>query len=97
MDDAELGGLADSLKGRARTQNDLGRLEERSTINQVRFDQDQCKVLHLGCNNCMHKYSTTEKDLRIPVPQTSAEEMQVESSADYEGCQTLEQATQKSR
>ena len=56
-DDAKLGGVADTLEGHAAIQRDLNRQEKWADRNLTNFNQEKCKVLHLGRNNPMHQYN----------------------------------------
>lgn len=47
VDNTKLGGVAKALEGRARNQNDLDRLERWSTISEMRFNKNKCRVLQL--------------------------------------------------
>lgn len=49
--DSGMDGVADTLEGRVRFQNDLDKLEKLSAVNHMRFSKNKCKVLHLGCKN----------------------------------------------
>lgn len=42
------GAAVNMLKGRAAIQRDLDRLEEWATRNLMKFDKDNCHILHLG-------------------------------------------------
>lgn len=46
-DDTKLCGVADTLQGKARFQNDLDILDKCCANNQVKLKQHKCKVLHL--------------------------------------------------
>ncbi|CAM5114789.1 unnamed protein product, partial [Eretmochelys imbricata] len=68
-DDTKLGGVVDTLEGR-------DKLEDWAKRNLMRFDEDKCRVLHLGRKNPMRRYrlgtewlgsSSAEKDLRVTV------------------------------
>ncbi|GAB0190831.1 mitochondrial enolase superfamily member 1 [Grus japonensis] len=47
-DDTKLSGEVDTSEGRATLQEDLDRLEEWANKNLLKFNKDNCKVLHLG-------------------------------------------------
>jgi len=73
-DDTKLGGVVDTLAGCAAIQCDLDRLESWAERNLMRFNN--CRVLHLGRNNPMHRYrlgvdllqsSSVERDLGVLV------------------------------
>ncbi|CAM5107964.1 unnamed protein product [Eretmochelys imbricata] len=75
-DDTKLGGEVDMLEGRDRIQRDLDKLEDWAKRNLMRFNNDKCRVLHLGRKNPMHRYklgtkwlgsSSAEKDLGATV------------------------------
>ncbi|GAB0192430.1 mitochondrial enolase superfamily member 1 [Grus japonensis] len=50
-DDTKLSGEVDTSEGRATLQEDLDRLEEWANKNLMKFNKDECKVLHLGKHN----------------------------------------------
>ncbi|KAK4826414.1 LOW QUALITY PROTEIN: hypothetical protein QYF61_008947, partial [Mycteria americana] len=60
-DDTKLSGEVDTSAGRATLQEDLDRLEEWADKNLMKFNQDKCKVLHLGKHNpgVQHKLGST--------------------------------------
>uniref|UniRef100_A0A8B9DSV2 Reverse transcriptase domain-containing protein n=1 Tax=Anser cygnoides TaxID=8845 RepID=A0A8B9DSV2_ANSCY len=75
-DDTKLGGVADTPEGCAAIQRDLGRLESWAGRNQMRFNKNKCRVLHLGRNNRTYQYrlgddllerSSEAKDLGVLV------------------------------
>ncbi|CAM5161424.1 unnamed protein product, partial [Natator depressus] len=75
-DDAKLGGEVDTLEARDRLQGALDKLEDWAKRNLMRFNEDKCRVLHLGRKNPMHRYrlgtewvgsSSAEKDLGVTV------------------------------
>ena len=55
-DDTKLGGVANTPEERTTIQSDLDRLEEWAIDNKMNFNQEKCKVLHLGIKNVKHKY-----------------------------------------
>ena len=66
----------DTLKRRATLQKDLDRLEEWTNKNLMKFNKDECKVLHLGKHNpgVQHRLGSTrlgsssvERDLGVLV------------------------------
>lgn len=48
VDDTKVNGEVESSKGRDAIQNDLGRLEEWSSVNLRKFSKAKYKVQHLG-------------------------------------------------
>ncbi|CAM5112624.1 unnamed protein product [Eretmochelys imbricata] len=75
-DDTKLGGVVDMLEDRDRIQGDLDKLEDWVKRNLMRFNNNKCRVLHLGWRNPMHCYrlgikwlgsSSAEKDLGVTV------------------------------
>ncbi|GAB0208701.1 mitochondrial enolase superfamily member 1 [Grus japonensis] len=72
INNAKLGGVADTPDGCAAIQRDLNRLEKWTVKNLMQFNKGKCKVLHLGRNNHRYQYrlgpdwlesSSAEKDL----------------------------------
>ncbi|KAK4806758.1 hypothetical protein QYF61_005554 [Mycteria americana] len=72
VNNAKLGGVADTPDGCDAIQRDLDRLEKWTEKNLMQFNKEKCKVLHLGRNNPRHQYrlgaiqlesSSAEKDL----------------------------------
>ena len=55
-DDIKLGGVANNPEERTTLQSDQDRLEEWVIDNKMNFNQEKCKVLHLGVKNVKHKY-----------------------------------------
>ena len=55
-DDTKLGGAADQTEGCATIQRDLNRLDKWADRNLIKFNQEKCKVLHLGKNKPRHQY-----------------------------------------
>ncbi|KAF7239045.1 RNA-directed DNA polymerase from mobile element jockey [Varanus komodoensis] len=71
-DDTKLGGIANTLEDRMKIQGDLHKLEHWAETNRMKFDKDNCHVLHIGKRNQWHRYkmgnmwhnrSEQEKDL----------------------------------
>jgi len=54
--DTKLSGVADMLEGRDAIQRDLDRLKRWACVNRMKFNQTECKVLHMGQGNRKHKY-----------------------------------------
>lgn len=76
-DYTKLSGEIDTLEGRAIQQEDLARLEEWANKNLTKFNEDKCKVLHLGKGSpgVQHRLgfsrlgsSSLERDLGVLVP-----------------------------
>ncbi|PKU27443.1 rna-directed dna polymerase from mobile element jockey-like [Limosa lapponica baueri] len=55
-DDTKQEGVADMPEGCAAIQRYLYRLEKCATRNLMKFNNGECKVLHLGRNNPSHQY-----------------------------------------
>lgn len=53
-DETKPRGTINMPEGRAATQRDLGRVEEWANRNLMKFNKDECKVLHWGRNNPLH-------------------------------------------
>ncbi|PKU32942.1 rna-directed dna polymerase from mobile element jockey-like [Limosa lapponica baueri] len=75
-DNTKLCSVVDKLEGRDAIQRDLDRLERWACANLMKFNQLNCKVLHVGHGNPRHKYSLgrewiegspEEKDLEVLV------------------------------
>lgn len=79
--DTKLGGVADTLEGRAATQTDLVRLEKWALGDLMKFSKGKCKALQLGWHNptqwdrlgtdCIEN-SFVEKELRVVVDKLNA-------------------------
>jgi len=54
-DNTKLGGMADMPEGCAAIQQDLESLESWAGRNQMRFNKNKRRVLHLGRNNCVYQ------------------------------------------
>jgi len=55
-DETKLGGVTDTLEGRAAIQQDLEGLNKWAVRNLMKSNKGKCRVLHLGRNNLMHQY-----------------------------------------
>jgi len=55
-DDTKLSGAADTPEGWDAVQRDMDKLENWTCVNLMRFNQDKCKVLHLGQGNRCYQY-----------------------------------------
>ncbi|GAB0189355.1 hypothetical protein GRJ2_001400800 [Grus japonensis] len=73
-DDTKLSGEVDTSEGRATLQEDLDRLEEWSNKSLIKFNKEECKVLHHGKHNpeVQHRLGSTwlesssvERDLGV--------------------------------
>uniref|UniRef100_A0A803SZG5 Reverse transcriptase domain-containing protein n=1 Tax=Anolis carolinensis TaxID=28377 RepID=A0A803SZG5_ANOCA len=74
-EDTKLEGIANTPEDRSRIQNDHNRLERWAETNKMKFNRDQCKILHFGRKNEMQRYrmgddawlnsSTCETDLGV--------------------------------
>lgn len=56
--DCKLGGVANTPEDRVRIQNDLNSLESWAKTNNMEFNREKCKVLHLDRKNEMHRWGT---------------------------------------
>ncbi|KAF4803571.1 hypothetical protein TURU_015070 [Turdus rufiventris] len=74
--DTKLGGAVDSLEGREALHSHLASLEGWATTKHMKFNKDNCWILHLGWGNpgCMDRLdnkrlesSIMEKDLGVLV------------------------------
>ncbi|PKU46054.1 rna-directed dna polymerase from mobile element jockey-like [Limosa lapponica baueri] len=73
-DDSKMSAVVNALERRDAIQRDLDRLERWAHANLMNFNQDKCKILHVGQGNTKHKYrlgresiesSPEKKDLRV--------------------------------
>lgn len=56
MDNTKLGGVINTLEDRIRMQLDLHRIEDWEQANEIKFNRDKYKVLHLANKNLLYKY-----------------------------------------
>ncbi|GAB0192608.1 cAMP-dependent protein kinase inhibitor alpha [Grus japonensis] len=55
-DTTKLSGAVDLLERRLAFHRDLNRLEKWALVNLMKFNKDNCKVLHLDCGNLRYHY-----------------------------------------